>query len=328
MKSEFKFKDVQKANYVFKYFSENDSVDLKTFVESQKYFEKALQIIRRESTENTKLVIQIKPLEKGSVPFDISLILYSLREIFSPDHVSYAADILEIFAGIITLKKLFGGNKNTRFEPFREDELVIKNDGVEIIVKSKSADLFLTNPTIDKALQKAFQVLNKDEEITGIEILDENKNSLTKVTKDEFQNLIVPNENLQQALQNEDKEFLIQRVEPHFDSPPILKINNPSLVDKIQDANIMEEELTILKIVWDMSSPWQFYRYGTEKVNAYILDQQFMNKLDMGESFSKSDKLIVEIVIDKDVNELTNINSEILIIKKVISHIPFKKPPK
>lgn len=284
----------QSTTYTFKYNSDSDSIDLNTLLLSQIHFSTILNEIKNEVARDSDLSIKIRPLEKGSVPFDFILNVSWLHNLFTPEIVAYASGIVSTLVGLFQLKIWLMGEKPTRIE-ISGDKVIIYKGETQIIVDRHVYNLYDKNATVDIALKKGFEAIEKEEEITGIEIQDSNKEPILIVPRQEFEGFTIPNKNFETLTQTEPAR---------------------------------QETLTIIKVVFEKGFKWQFYQSNGRKINASIDDENFMARINSGEQFAKGDSMVVELQVEKVFDKTVNIFVEKdFKITKVISHTPRQEPP-
>ena len=145
------------------------------------------------------------------------------------------------------------------------------------------------NVVVDQALKKAFEAIDNDDDVTGITLLNEAKQSLIEIPREDFDDMIAPNEMFESAT----------RTEP-----------------------VKNQNLTIFKVVFDTGYKWQFYLDG-RKITASIKDEQFMARVHNGERFAKGDVLVVDIEVQKVYDKTLDLYvDKDFIIYHVHQHIP------
>lgn len=277
------------TTYTFKYGSDNDNIDLNTLLLSQIHFSAILNEIKNDIAADANLSIKIRPLTRGSVPFDLILNVSWIESILSHTNavLDVAAAIIGIYVSIIQLRKWSKGKGFTEVI-FKGDKAIVKIGDREFEVNKISYELYVKNPVIDAALSKAIEAIDKDENITDVEIIDNNKTSLVKIERAEFIDFIEPNE--------------------------------------LFEANITvsesQENLVINRLAFEKGYKWQFYLSG-RKISATMADDAFMGSINAGEKFAKGDILVAVIesekIFDKSVDIYIEKDFKII---KVLQHIP------
>lgn len=286
----------QTTTYTFVYGGESESMDLNTLLLSQMHFSWIIGEIKNEIAKDSNLSIKIKPLEKGSIPFDFILDISLFDSLFTPlaVYTGIPAAIIGTWIGIVQLRKWSVGKKYTKITILDRGRIIV-TVGERDFEVSEICYKLSQNPAIDKALAKGFEAIEKDESIDNIQVIDQEKKPVLSVARAEFVNFTATNENLEQKTQTETKE----------------------------------EQLTVLKVVFDKGYKWQFYDKMGRKVSANMEDEAFMDRINKGEAFSKGDTIVAEVEVEKVFDESVNMfienNSKII---RVINHTPRPTPPK
>lgn len=282
----------QSATYTFKYESNSESIDINTLLLSQMHFSAVLNGIKNEVSPNANLAIKIKPLAKGSIPFEFVLDLSWMHSLFNlADAVLDHADtIVSTLAGLITLREFLKGKKPQQNQiEINGESITITIGETKIVIAKEIYDLYMKNKSIDESIKKVFEAVDKDEDITGLKILDSQKKPVIDVPREQFGNMTMPSEQFDEIIEIE---------------PSIVKV------------------LTVFKIVFDTGYKWQFIMDG-RRITATMMDGEFMKRMKDGEAFRYGDTLEVELqvqkVLDKDLNVYIEKEFKIL---KVRTHTP------
>ena len=271
-------------------------MDLNTLLLSQMHFSWIIGEIKNEIARDSNLSIKIKPLQKGSIPFDFILDISLFDSLFTPlaVYTGIPAAIIGVWIGLVQLRKWSKGKKYTKITILDRGRIIVTIGDREFEVSEVSYKLS-QNPAVDKALVKGFEAIEKDENIDNIQVIDESKTPVLSVARTEFVNFTVPNENFEQKTQIETKQ----------------------------------EQLTVLKVVFDKGYKWQFYDKLGRKVSANMEDDAFVDRINKGEAFSKGDTIVAEVEVEKIFDESVNMfvenNNKII---RVITHTPRPNPPK
>lgn len=281
------------VSYTFKYQSDENSIDLNTLLLSQIHFSTILNELKNEVAPDIDLSIKIRPLEKGSVPFDIILNVSWIEGIFNAHQtivhcIELGSAIVGGLVSLIQLKIWLKGEKPTNVITNNNNTVTIIQNNIQINVTKEVYDIYTSNSTVDRSMKKAFEAIESDEQVTGIEILNEQKQSLVAVAREDFDNL---------------------------------SMDNTFLEEVTEVSNISNQALTLLKVVFDKGYKWQFY-LESRKINASIKDADFMDRVTNGEQFAKGDVLIVDLEIRKVLDKSIDIYIEKdFSITKVNKHI-------
>jgi hypothetical protein len=151
---------------------------------------------------------------------------------------------------------------------------IVNQDESRELFSNRVYSLYNSNLNINEALNNNFEALNSDSSIAFFEILDKDNSSIFKADKQTFSEL-ASQEKFDKLLPEE--KLIRVRTSVH-----------------------------IFKIVFDDKSKWDFI-YRGNKINAKILDDEFYDKVDKGEKFSKGDSLEVELEITQYYEESVNV---------------------
>lgn len=284
----------QTTTYTFKYESDSETIDLNTLLLSQIHFSTILNEIKHEVAGGSNLSIRIKPLERGSVPFQIALDVSWIEQLLhlADTATQHAETIINVLLGLIVLRKELKGRKPAKIE-IKGDKVIVTVDDTTIEVDRQVYNIYENNAVVDQAIKKGFEAIDKDEDVTGIKILDTKKKPLLDVPREDFADITEPN-----AFFEEQK-----KTEP-----------------------VRREMLTVFKVVFDKGYKWQFYMNG-RKISATMADDKFMEHLKRStERFGYGDTMEVELQVEQVFDKTLNIYIEKdFTINKVLSHTPRPK---
>jgi len=274
--------------------SDLNEIDADTFVSSIMGISAAIHEINKEIQPDKKINIRIKSLPPGSFIVHLSIFqgyIDSLMQCVSDNHIPTVAQVIAIFAGILTIKKHLKGEKPKEVKEDTDVVNIENNEGSNIIIDKRTYNIYQHNPNIDSALTKTFDIIAKDEYVSDLNILDDNDHNMFSVGMADFESMALP-----------------------YDIPSDEK-----------HVRIEEAKLIIFKVVFQENFKWEFYHNGN-RISAKLKDPSFYSVIDRGESFSKGDILHVELqtnqVFDKSVNTYVNKSYQ---INKVLKHIPRAK---
>jgi hypothetical protein len=279
--------------FTFKYEGDLEYIDVNTLLLSQLNFIEAINEIQTISHPDIRLNIKVKPLPKGSYQLELLINFYTISNLFK--HITEAAslmpitDVLEILKKIIELKKFLGGEKPFKIEIKGNIIEIFKADNSKHTTTTNIYNITVNSPTVNEGIRKAFEVVEKDEEIKGINILDETNTSVMDVKRESFKAL-----------------------------SQVSKMQE----EKTETQNVSNAIVSLVRVVF-ADGVWQFI-YDGHKVSANIDDSTFKSRVNTGkESFASGDALEVDLTINKVYDESANayINKS-YIITKVHKHIP------
>ena len=279
-------------NYTFKYEGDLEYIDINTLLVSQLNFIQAINEIQAVSHPDIKLNIKVKPLPEGSFQIELLMAFESLSNLFK--HATEAAtllpitDVFDILGKIIELKKFLGGEKPTRIEIKGNTVELFKFDNSKHTTTNNIYNITVNSPGIGEGVRRAFEVIEADNEIKGINILDNKNESVMEVKRESFKVLSQVSELKEEKTETESKSKVI---------------------------------VSVFRIVFG-DGVWQFY-YDGHKISAPITDAAFRQRVNLGEKFASGDALEVDLTINKIFDETANafINRSYN-INKVHKHIP------
>jgi hypothetical protein len=281
------------VTYLFKYDTDEESIELDTLINSQLEFKKVLAEIQKRVAPDTRMSIRLKPLPKGSVPFDTMLTLSWLNNLFTIEHAKFAYTIVKQFVEVIKIKNFLKGKDEAKREIKEGNTTIYNNQGENITVNNITLNFYNSSQVADVALSRAFNVINRDLSVSGIEIQDEKKYKLLSVKRNEFKNL------------SEQK-------------------SKDEILHRISSKSVKTEHLTIFKVVFEPGYKWQFVTKQGRKISANLPDE-FMKSVEEGEKFSKGDTLIVRMEVTKEIDKSLGVQVEKgFVITEVAKHIPKK----
>lgn len=281
----------QSIVYTFQYDTDQESIDLNAMLASQYGLLTAMSEIKNYVAKDAKLSIRVKPMEKGSVPFEFLADLIWYENLFNNavNAVNYAYSIITLLTGILVLKGHLSGKKAQNIEINGDIIVVTNSENITINVSRQVYEISKSNSIIDTALTKSFEAIEKDESISGVKMIDSNKNVIYKAGRNTITSL--------------------SKTSEEFTSTSTTEV-------------ISKEPLSVVKIVFEPGYKWQFYFRG-HKISADIKDDTYMEKINKGQRFSKGDTIIADLEIHKEFDESVNAYlNKSYTVTKVHSHTP------
>lgn len=279
---------MEQTSYTFKYDGDLEYIDVKTLISSQLSFMNLLNEVQLNLYPESDIRIKVKYLPKGSWQYEF--LIAFLPGMFTPVNAGKLKLILEAVKGVIDIKKLFGGEKTVEIKQ-ESGNITIKNNRGQITVNQSVYNLAKSNVKIDKSINDMIDVVNNDKDIKGIEILDDKKNKVVEIKKENFGE--VSNTN------------------------PLLE--RPDTKQEIK-KNV---SLHVVKVNFEQGYKWDFY-YEGNKIPAKFNDIDYFSQVSEGqEAFKAGDVLFVDLAINKVYEKRgdTYINSSYS-IEKVHKHFP------
>jgi hypothetical protein len=278
-------KEPQNTDFGIKLTGNMDGVDTNTLVDVLGNLSLAIHQINDDIQTNKSLKITIRHIQPGC--YDIFLgiketILDVLLQHIVTSPITAAAEIVQILAGLITIRVFLMGEKPKDIKKGEKLTVIINGDGNRLEIDTKTYNVFRDDQVVDAAIGNSFDTLNSDDAVKGLEIYDQEKKKLCSVERKDFERLALPS--------------------PMPENDTRIKVE--------------EAVLTIFKVVFEKGYKWQFYYQGN-KISGDIKDGAFFEEIDKGAKFSKGDKILADIqitqVFDKTIQ--TYVNKEYSIVK-------------
>lgn len=273
---------------------QSDEIDASTLADSLSSFSTLVDEINRTLETGKALEFKIKAFRSGSFEVPCEMIEVAIAGFLSSPETNHLPTILKIAWEMFKLKLNLGGKPPREVRTEDDSTAIVTESGNVTHVDNRTYYIFKNNTIAVNALEKQFEALARDREITDFKLLVPNEKApLIDIPSEQFPILA---EKLQ--LKDEDKK---------------------SLIDKTK--------LNLLKAVFDNRYKWEFYREGV-KIAAFIRDENFLERIASGERFGKGDILVAELqinqVFDSTLNTFINRSYEVL---KVVEHIPRPEQP-
>jgi hypothetical protein len=268
------FSQRQRKRYVFTY-NGDDAIDLNTLLTSQFHLLAIINEVQREVYPGRKLSIKVEAINEGS--FELQLLLE--HGFFEPalikENVDIIGGIFAIIGGLFSAYKLLKGKKADDVKPLDGNrvEININDNKGSVIIGEQAFKIYQSNKPINRAINKNFELLDKDDSIDGIEIKDKDtKEKVVEVPKEDFKSLQSHNEYLGS---DTDEKIMVNQ---------LVLIRKPDLYPK---------KIAI----------WGFI-YKGRNINAVITDEEFVNNhIIGGERVGRGDGLICDLKIFYEWNE-------------------------
>ncbi|MDR2912856.1 MAG: hypothetical protein LBV38_06160 [Alistipes sp.] len=276
--------------FKIKFDGQQHQIDANVLIGSLIHTTSIIQEVNKYLDSGKKIDIKVKALEKGSFFISLELVetaIDGLKNIFTRENITVAAEVITILTGVIGVKKFLKGRKPRKVDKKGDKTTIINHNGDSITVENLTFNIYETNVTVNDALSQNFEIMESDPAITGFEITDVDENPLVVVNKEEFPDMILKSEEIR------------------------------------DDERILSEAATmnIVRLSFEESLKWEFY-YRGNRISAKIKDPNFQESIDGGESFAKGDILEVELQTtqkwDSSVNTFINKSYQ---INKIIRHI-------
>jgi hypothetical protein len=250
-----------------------------------------IQEVNRDIGTGEAAEIKIKAQRPGSYEVYLGLSLIdSVRHLLTPQSLKTAGEIISAATGLIKVRQALKKKEPPPVPATAQSGSSVTieaADGNRINIDSRVYNIYVNNPNVKTALDDTFATLDRDPEITDLEIRDQHDRPLVVVARSEFPDLVLRPEHIEKSQQDRDKVSLYI-VKPSFD--PKLK--------------------------------WTFLFQGM-RISAKILDKSFLDRIDAGERFAKGDILVVELHIAQVWNaSIGTYENKVYTVTKVHQHIP------
>ncbi len=257
--------------FEFKYDGDN-FIDLNTLITSQFHFLATFNELQKELYPDASVKIKVGAFKEGSFILELLSETTWLENLFSNDSVEVAGEVLTGFATILTIRKLLKGKKaqNTKENKNGTVDITV-SDGSVVTIKDSIFNIYQNSTVVNKAIEKNFELLNKDTEIEGIKITEVTSKKIKKdildIDRKAFDDISQPNEYLEKS-QTENTLF------------------NERLF--IKKPNLFPQKNRI----WS----WDFIHRGRD-LKAKITDKKFLKDINNGLRVGQGDRIIVDLKV-------------------------------
>lgn len=226
---------------------------------------------KKELYPDASVKIKVGAFKEGSFILELLSETTWLENLFSNDYVEVAGEVLAGFAIILKLRKLLKGKKAKEIKENKNGTVEITiSDGSKVTIKDSVFNIYQNSTVVNKAIEKNFELLERDTEIEGIKITEVKgkvKKEILDVNREAFEHISKPNEYLDRS-QTENTLF------------------NERLF--IKKPNLFPQK----NRVWI----WEFIHRGRD-VKAKITDKKFLKQINNGLRVGQGDRLIVDLKV-------------------------------
>jgi len=254
-----------------------------------------IQEVNAEVNSGQPIDIKVKGTGPGSFLVHLALDPSQAVPLLNPENLKIAGAAIGVVvttvAGVFKIRKILKG-KAPKEVAQKGDEVHLQgSDGNTLSVDKRTYNIYLNNPKVNESLTKTFKTLDADASITGFEIVDRKEQPLFEASREDFTPMA-----LGSGAPLPERKTITERTKLH-----------------------------IIKLSFERAFKWELLYRGF-KITASIADDDFFNRIDRGESFSKGDVLDVELeieqVFDPSISAYENKSYQ---VKRVVEHIPRAK---
>ena len=283
-----KFKE-NKSNFTLKYEGKNE-IDVETLSSSINGVVKTIKNITSHEYPETYAKLKIINLGKGSFEITLSTIIFYAKELLLP-MANMSLTVIAIYLAYIQIKQHLKGQqpKDVKYE--KNTAKIINQDNGVIMVDAHTTNNYFSDSTIDASLAETYDVLSKDEDRTGLKIIQDGKTKID-ISKDEFDNM---------------STIVIEREK-----------NNKNSINTLDTVELKLKKPDLLG-----DSKWSFI--FTKIIEAQIEDKEFVNKVHSGiiRNLYAGVKILVKLRIEQESDEkgLPIKDTDKYFVEKVIGDI-------
>jgi hypothetical protein len=279
-----------KESFNLHFGKESHEIDARTLASSLSSFATLIDEVNHDLETNKKIKFKVKAFQQGSFDVPCELIEVVIAGALC-DSSSFIPTILKTSWELVKIKANLGGKPAKEIRSEGNSTTIVSESGEITYVDNRTFHIFQNNTVAVDAVEKTFDAIRQDPEITDFKLTTADKEELIDIPKSDF-------------------ERIAEKTVPE---------------DQQKRIHIEESKLHLLKVAFDKKLKWEFYKMGT-KIAAYIRDENFLERVSGGESFAKGDLLLAEVqinqVFDETLNTYINKSYEVL---RVADHIPRNK---
>lgn len=275
-----------------KFDGQHHQVDVQTFVYSVLNLTTVIKETNRKNG-GQPINVNIKAPEKGSLLVDLVTNVVNNQTLLNGS--TLLSSVIVIVGGVYSVHKFISGKKTKAVQTARGETTITLEDGSTLTVAENIYNTYISTPSIPDSISKNFSALSEDPAVTSFEVSRSGTEKIIDVKKEDFGRL-----SIKQQIENENSRIITESA-----------------------------ILYIYKVVFEKTDrKWEFY-HGGNRISANILDEEFFNKIDTGESFAKGDQLKADLQITQVFDESigTYVNESYAIVK-VDEHIKRSEQPK
>ncbi|PJC81129.1 hypothetical protein CO009_00225 [Candidatus Shapirobacteria bacterium CG_4_8_14_3_um_filter_35_11] len=265
-------------------------VDVQTFVYSVVNFATVVKEANRKNG-GQPISINVKATEKGSLLIDLVATTVNNQTLLNG--LTMLAGTIAIVGGLYKFHKFISGKKVKETKTEKAQTTIFLDDGSTLTIAENIYNTYISTPAISDSISQNFSALTEDPAVTNFEVIQNGTEKIIEVGKQDFGRMSIK-----------------QQID-------------------IENSRVTTESaiLHIYKVVFEKTDrKWEFY-YNGNRISANILDEDFFDLIDKGESFAKGDQLKSDLQITKIYDESvgTYVNQSYAVIK-VHEHVKRIEP--
>lgn len=236
---------------------------------------------------NKSIRLIVKPFNPGTFEVPIEAVETAIGGLLATSYPQ-VKEVVKFVIDLFTLRKFLKGEPPKTITEKGTKKEITNCTGQTFQAENLVVNLFQNNVIVGGALDDGFRQLEKDDSISEFQITDKKRSPLVTVTRDEFGYFT--------SLKKEVVEGKRDRAE--------------------------RTVLHVVRVVFEPKRRWEFYYHGV-KIPAYVVDEEFLQRIHDGEAFCKGDALDVDLVITQEFDGTadTYVN-RLYTITKVHTHTP------
>lgn len=270
---------LKEEKFVFKYNGDLEYIDFETLYTSQLHFTEFIRELKDSLYPDGELKIKVKALPKGSFPIELLLDVDVAKNValWAFAGAGAVGTIVATINSVFELFKNLKGRKPDK-EVEKDDITIIYIDNRTFQISTSVYQAVKNNPKIRQELSLSFNRIKNDDEIVGVELLDDKKESMIEIDKEEFM-----------FFDKKQTEVILEEDIPE---------------DRTIEKS--DQKMSIFKVVFSKGFKWQFI-YKGNKISANIEDDKFLLDVTKGKvSFSNGDAIDCDIRIKQSYNEIAH----------------------
>ena len=196
--------------------------------------------------------LTVRAVNPGSLEFVFSAIALAAGTLFSPENISYAANMIAIMSAAFSVKKFLAGKNPKKVEKANE-KITVTNAEAFTKTFPVGAGVYFVDSRVDRSVTNIIYNAKLSEGVTGISI---DANGKVEISRSEFEDC--------------SKEIDAVNVQTIEEPEPIVSTRN-------------KEVLFIRQADFSGDLKWRFKGVNDENITASVLDDEFLDRVKSGE---------------------------------------------